>query len=113
MPFIDLRVAGPAAPEKKEAVKAALGRAIPTLHKTENYLMVQIADGCDLWMGGHKLERGAYAAVSLFGSAAPADCEEMTAQVCRILKQELDIPGEAVYVTYHPVRDWGWNGGNF
>lgn len=113
MPFIDLKIAGAVPAEKKESVKAALGRAIPALHKTEAYLMVGIADNYDLWMGGRRLERGAYAAVSLFGSAAPADCEEMTARVCRILDEELGIPGEAVYVTYHPVRDWGWNGSNF
>ena len=106
MPFIDLKIAGVVPAEKKESVKAAL-------HKTETYLMVGIADNYDLWMGGRRLERGAYAAVSLFGSAAPADCEEMTARVCRILNEELGIPGEAVYVTYHPVRDWGWNGSNF
>jgi len=26
---------------------------------------------------------------------------------------KLGIPGNAVYVTYHPVNDWGWNGSNF
>ena len=28
-------------------------------------------------------------------------------------KEKLGIPGRAVYVTYHPVSDWGWNGQNF
>ncbi len=26
---------------------------------------------------------------------------------------KLGIPGKAVYVTYHPVNDWDWNGSNF
>ena len=29
------------------------------------------------------------------------------------LTEELGIPGNAVYVTYHGVSDWGWNGQNF
>ena len=52
-------------------------------------------------------------AVSLFGSAAPADYEAMTGEICRILAEQLGIPGKNVYVTYRPVSDWGWNGSNF
>ncbi len=29
------------------------------------------------------------------------------------MKTMLGIPGNAVYVTYHPVNDWGWNGSDF
>ncbi len=45
MPFIDLRTTVPAAPAQREALKAAFGKAITTLHKTETYLMVSIQDG--------------------------------------------------------------------
>ena len=37
----------------------------------------------------------------------------MTGQLCRILSDQLGIPAGSVYVTYHPVSDWGWNGQNF
>ena len=75
--------------------------------------MVQLQDDCQLWLGGKPLQKGAYLAVSLFGNAAPADYDAMTAKLCQILGDELGIPGDAVYVTYHPVSDWGWNGSNF
>ena len=39
--------------------------------------------------------------------------KSMTGLVCDILKKELGIPGSAVYVTYHPITDWGWNGHDF
>lgn len=113
MPFIDARLTVPASPAQKETLKATFGQAVTALHKSETYLMVQIADECELWMGGEKLEKGAYLSVSLFGNAAPADYEEMTARLCKILADTLDIPGDHVYVTYHPVTDWGWNGANF
>ena len=38
---------------------------------------------------------------------------ERTGQICDLLRAKQGIPGNAVYVTYHPVSDWGWNGKNF
>ena len=113
MPFIDSKVTVPVTAEKKERIKSKLGSAIGALHKTETYLMVGIEDNYDLWMAGKKLDKGAYVSVSLFGSASPADYEKMTALICSIFHSDLGIPGKNIYVTYHPVSDWGWNGRNF
>ena len=44
MPFIDARLTMPVDPDRKQALKAAFGKAITTLHKTETYLMVQVQD---------------------------------------------------------------------
>ena len=75
--------------------------------------LVSIQDNAELWLGGQKLDKGAYVAVSLYGSASSADYNRMTGLVCSILSEHLGIPPKAVYVTYHPVSDWGWNGRNF
>lgn len=113
MPFIDAKITVPVTPEGKEEIKSALGRLIGTLHKSENYLMVGIADNYDLWLGGKKLDKGAYVAVSLYGHADRRDYNALTAQICALFADQLGIPGSAVYVTYHPIDDWGWNGANF
>ncbi len=113
MPFIDSKVTVALTEEKKEAVKARLGRAVSILHKGEGYLMVGFQDNYALYFGGKKLEKGAYVEVSLFGAASSADYSRMTGEICRILSEELGIPGSAVYVTYHGLSDWGWNGTNF
>ena len=113
MPFIDLRTTVRTAPQQREALKTVFGQPITALHKTETYLMVSIQDNSELWLGGQKLDKGAFVAVSLYGSASASDYNRMTALVCRILSEQLDIPPKAVYVTYHPVSDWGWNGRNF
>lgn len=113
MPFIDSRITVPVSPALREEIKTDLGRLITTLHKSETYLMVSIQDRCDLWLGGEKLEKGAYVAVSLYGDAPREAYDTLTGQICRLLADKLGIPGEAVYVTYHPVSDWGWNGRNF
>lgn len=113
MPFIDSKITVPVTAEDKEKIKAELGKVITTLHKTETYLMVGIEDNYDLWLAGKKLEKGAYVSVSLYGSAAPEDYDKLTAQICDLYAKELGIPGDAIYVSYHPVSDWGWNGSNF
>lgn len=113
MPFIDSKITLPLTAEQKERIKTELGKAVSALNKSETYLMVGISDNYDLWMGGKKLEKGVYTAVSLFGNAPSEAYDRMTGIICDIFKKELDIPGNSVYVTYHPVSDWGWNGSNF
>jgi len=44
---------------------------------------------------------------------SPDPGETLTGRICALLNDKLGIPGNAVYVTYHPVSDWGWNGRNF
>lgn len=113
MPFIDSKITLPVSQEKRETLKAELGKAVTLLNKPESFLMVGFEDNYDLYMGGRKLEKGAYVAVSLFGDASKAAYENMTARICQLYEKELGIPGNAVYVTYHGVNDWGWNGRNF
>lgn len=113
MPFIDSKITVSVAPEVKEELKSELGKLIGTLHKTENYLMVGIEDSYDLWLGGKKLDKGAYVSVSLYGNASSGDYDKLTGQICELYSDKLGIPGNSIYVTYHPVNDWGWNGRNF
>lgn len=113
MPLIDARFSMTLDEAKKEELKTAFGQLIGTLNKSETYLMVTIEGDKDIWMGGKKLERAAYVAVSLLGDAAPELYSKMTAQFCELFSEKLGIPGDCVYVTYHPVANWGWNGSNF
>ena len=113
MPFIDSKITLTVSPEKRETLKAELGKAVAILGKPESFLMVGFEDNYDLYMGGKRLEKGAYVAVSLFGNASGSAYENMTAKICELYEKELWIPGNAVYVTYHGVNDWGWNGRNF
>ena len=105
MPFIDSKITVAVDAAKKEEIKTELGKLMATLHKSESYLMVGIQDGYDLWLGGKKLEKGAYVEVSLYGNVASKDYDKLTGQICGLFADKLGIPGSAVYVTYHPVTD--------
>ncbi len=113
MPFINSKISVPVTEEKKEVIKAEFGKMMSLLGKSETYLMVGIEDNYDLWMGGSKLDKGAYVSVSLFGNAPKQSYEKLTGEICSLFEKELGISGSSVYVTYHPVSDWGWNGANF
>jgi phenylpyruvate tautomerase PptA (4-oxalocrotonate tautomerase family) len=113
MPLIDSKITMKLSAREKEEIKAELGKLISTLNKSETYLMVGIEDEYDLWLGGKKLDKGAYVAVSLYGDAPKEAYDRLTGQICDMLSGKLGIPGNTVYVTYHPVTDWGWNGKNF
>lgn len=113
MPFIDVKTTVKISDEKKESVKAKLGKAISLMRKPESYLMVGFNDAYTLFFAGKKLEKGAYVSVSLFGKPSPSDSEKMTAEICKILESELSIPSDKVYITYHGVENWGWAGENF
>ncbi len=113
MPYIDLKITQKISDDKKEEIKTKLGKSISIMHKPETYLMVGIADSYDLYFAGKRLEKGAYVSVSLFGNLSSSDCEKMTGAICEILLGALGIEGRNVYVTYHSVKDWGWDGANF
>ena len=113
MPFIDSKSTLKLSDQQKEDLKRELGKAISVMNKSENYLMVGILDGYDLFMGGKKLEKGAFISVQVLGSVDQAQSQKMTGEICRIVSEQLDIPGSNVYVNYLGYRDWGWNGGNF
>ena len=113
MPFIDSKITVSLSEDKKEVLKSELGKAVSILSKPESFLMIGFEDNYDLFMAGKKLEKGAYVSVSLFGNASSDSYDKMTARICEILEEELSIPGDKVYVTYHGVNDWGWNGSNF
>jgi len=113
MPFIDARMSVKVSSQQKQEIKSAFGQLMSTLNKSETYLMVELQDACEMWFGGEKVEKGAYVAVSLYGDAPKEAYDRMTGQICGMLEEKLGIPGSRVYVTYHPVSDWGWNGKNF
>lgn len=113
MPFIDSKITLKLTEDKKESIKSRLGKAVSIIGKPESFLMVGIEDEYDLYMAGQRLEKGAYVSVSLFGNSTSSAYEKMTGEICKIYEEELGIPGQSVYVTYHGVNDWGWNGSNF
>lgn len=113
MPFINSKVTVKISPEKEETIKQRMGQIIPLIPgKSENWLMVGFEDEYKLYFKGAKCDKAAFVEIKIFGSANSQVYDEMTAEICRIYGEELQIPADCIYVTYQEIADWGWNGGN-
>ena len=105
MPFIDSKVTVKVSDQQKEEIKSELGRLIATLNKSETYLMVGIEDAYDLWLGGKKLEKGAYVAVSLYGEAPKAAYDKLTGQICDLLSEIVSFRELEIIVVLYLLDD--------
>lgn len=114
MPFIGSKVSVKISKEKEEIIKSKLGKAIELIPgKSETFLMIGFEDEYSLYLAGEKLEKGAFVEVKIFGTASKDSYEKLTAAICNIYEEELEIPQNKIYVKYEEVSNWGWNGKNF
>lgn len=114
MPFIGSKISVKISKEKETIIKEKLGKAIELIPgKSETFLMVGFEDEYSLYLAGEKLEKGAFVEVKIFGKASKDSYEKLTAEICKIYEEELQIPQNKIYVKYEEVENWGWNGRNF
>jgi phenylpyruvate tautomerase PptA (4-oxalocrotonate tautomerase family) len=114
MPYIEAKISVKMDENKKNELQNKLTDAVALIFsKPKMYVMANIEEATSLFMGGKKIEKGAYVSVSLLGSTTKSVCQNLTKNICDVLNSELGLDGENVYVTYHSVDLWGWNGSMF
>lgn len=114
MPYISTKTTVAISAEKRESIKTKLGKAIEIIPgKSEQWLMLSFEDESSLYFRGNNDKPIAYVEVKSFGKAPVDSYSEFTKVVCEILKDELDIEPDSVYVKYEEVSNWGWNSKNF
>ncbi|MBQ1897554.1 MAG: hypothetical protein II163_00115 [Ruminococcus sp.] len=109
MPFINAKFSDTVTPEKEIEIKSALGEAITLLGKPERYLMVEIEDNRRLYFGGRNDQPIAYFDVSLLHSAPRQSYEKLTARLCEIAKEYMNVDGSNVYVKFEETENWGYD----
>ena len=113
MPYIEAKLSVNLDETQKNELQTKLTDVVSSaFSKPKAYIMAGIEDGKSLYMAEKKIEKGAYVSVSLLGSASRPACQNLTKNICDILSG-YGIDGSNVYVTYHPVDLWGWNGSMF
>ena len=112
MPYIETVTNQYVTPEAADTIKAKLGEAITLLGKSESWLQLSFTGGAKMYFKGQEAPQ-VYVRVALLGSAGVGAYEKMTARMCEIYSQELEIPQENIYIQYEEAKIWGWNGGNF
>lgn len=114
MPFINSKVSIKLTKEQEESIKSKLGKAIELIPgKSEAWLMVGFEDEYTLYFKGTHSDKLAFVEVKLFGKADSSAYENLTKAICKIYEEELQIPGDKIYITYEEIKTWGYNGFNF
>ena len=113
MPYIEAKLSIKLDENQMNELQSKLADVVSaSFSKPKAYIMTGIEDDKCLYMAERKLEKGAYISISLLGSAPKPACQVLTKNICDILSN-YGIEGSNVYVTYHPVDLWGWNGSMF
>lgn len=114
MPYIQARLSIKLDENQKDNLQAKLTDAASIdLSKPKAYIMTEIEDNKFLYMNEKKLDKGAYISIKMLGSASKTACQNLTRDICNILSTDYAIDASGIYVTYHPVDLWGWNGSMF
>lgn len=114
MPFINVKTNIEVTKEHKEIVKQRLGKAIELIPgKSEEWLMVAIDDNVSLYFKGKTDKPISFVEVKIFGSTTEEAYQHTTAQITRVLNEELLISADQIFVAYTEIEHWGWNGSNF
>jgi len=114
MPMIIVKASTPIAPAQEVRLKEKLGQAIALVPgKSEAHLMLAFEDNARLYFGGQNDKPLAYVEVNCLGKSTRGAYCDLTAAICSMLKDELDVDPTGVYVKYDELTHWGWNGTNF
>lgn len=111
MPYISVNVSAKLNEGEKEQLKAKMGETIAVIPgKTEAVTMVNITDGCALYLGGRSLEKGAFIETRVFGKAERAYKESYVEAVFAAMKDVLGCPAEDIYINILEFDTWGSKG---
>ena len=114
MPYIEAKLSIKLDEVQKDNLQKELSNTVSSaFSKPKSYIMTNIEDSKSLYMGEEKLEKGAYIIVKALGSVSKPACQNATKEICDILTTNYGLNGSNIYVTYHSVDLWGWNGAMF
>lgn len=113
MPFISTKTTCEITKEKETSIKAKLGEAMALIGKSEGWLMLEFEDNKRMYMRGDNKEDIAMVEVALFGKASDSQYDAFTKKITQVIKEELGVDGENIYIKYSEIEHWGYNGFNF
>ena len=111
MPYIEAKLSIKLDENQKNDLQLKLADAVSVaFSKPKTYIMTNIEDSKSLYMNGNSIGQGAYITVQALGSVAKPSCQNATQVICNMLVNDYGLNGSNIYITYHPVDLWGWNG---
>lgn len=115
MPLIVLKTNADMSPEKKNKVAGAISKIVAgATGKPEAYMMA-VVEQADAASFAGKSAKVVFADVRAIGGLTQKVNTSISKALCELCKADLDVPQEAVYITFTEVAasNWGWNGKTF
>lgn len=110
MPYIAVNTSKSLSAQQKDALKSVLGEKITLIPgKTEERLMVDIADGRSLYFAGQPGDI-AFVEIRCFGKTAPEAQKAYAAAVFEALEKQLGLSADKVYYNHIDLETWGAGG---
>lgn len=110
MPYIHVRTTEKLDEIKKEVIERKLTEAITLIPgKSARTFMCSIEDEVSFMFHNEKAPT-AFVEVKLLGKSTKDAYGKLTAEVCKILDEEIGVSGEFCYVQFTEVENWGFNG---
>ena len=114
MPYIEAKLSIELNNDEKNQLQIKLADVVSSaFSKPKSYIMTNIEDSKSLYMSGEKIENGAYIIVRALGAVQKQSCQLATKEICNMLANDYGLNGSNVYISYHSVDLWGWNGSMF
>lgn len=114
MPYIEAKLSIKLDENQKNDLQLKLANAVSSaFSKPTSYIMTTIEDSKSLYMGGNKADKGAYITIRSLGSVSRPACQAASKDICDLLINNYGLNGSNIYITFHPVDMWGWNGSMF
>ena len=83
MPYIEAKLSIELNDSQKDELEAKLANVVSSAFSKPNaYIMTNIEDEKSLYMGGKKVEKGAYIEVKALGTVAKPSCQTATKEIC-------------------------------
>ena len=114
MPLIKIDVSNTVSDEQCHRLLPALSAMLAEITgKPEKYVMATVSKIAPMMAG--KPGPAAFADIRGIGGFTPAVNKKVSQTLCALLKENLQIPPDRVYMTFTdiPAANWGFNGGTF
>jgi len=106
MPYISMTTSKTLTADQRAAVARELGTLITTIPgKTEDVLMIDIADGHDMFFAGERRDC-IFMNVGLYTAAPYAAKAEFAGAVCEMLEDLLGVPVKDIYLNFSEFPNW-------
>lgn len=111
MPFINVKTNVNLNNENKHSLMQKLTKSITIIPgKTEAHLMCAVEDNVPMMFHGDSSQPIAFVEVKILHSSTKEAYANLTAELCKIIKEETGVDGSYCYVKFEEIENWGMDG---